>query len=317
MAVTATLRHMRLMALKLPAVIPRRKPARPATIAVSPLRGRMVDIGGRRLRVVIEGERLGKPLVVCEAGAFGTGADFAAVQAMLNPRMRVLAYDRAGLGYSDPGPEPRDSRAITSDLHALLDALGEAPPYILVAHSMAAVHVQVFALRWPEAVRGVVLLDAIPAEALTQTAVIRVVKGATPLANAARAASSVMLTAVSAPVLGDAIGLSGAPRAEKLRAFASPQHNFWSARELDLWLQDGVEARALGEFDRELPVAAVTAGRASTWWKRMQAEPAHRSRSGYAENAPQAGHASLLGPKHCQAVVRAIEYVMRAALASR
>jgi pimeloyl-ACP methyl ester carboxylesterase len=277
----------------------------------------MVDIGGRRLRAVVEGDRHGNPLVVCEAGAFGGAADFAAVQAALAPRMRILAYDRAGLGSSDPGPEPRDSRAIADDLYALLDALGEAAPYILVGHSMAAVHVQVFALRWPQAVKGVVLLDAIPAEALTQPAVIRMVKGATPVANAARAASSVMLTAMSAPVLGDAIGLSGPAHLEKLRAFASPQHNFWSSRELALWLEDGAQARALGAFDRELPVAVVTAGRGSPGWKRTKAEPAHRSRSGYAENAPRAGHASLLGPKHCPAVVRAIEFVMRAALASR
>lgn len=283
----------------------------------APPRGRMVDLGDRQIRVVIEGERGDQPLVVCEAGAFGAGADFAVIQAALAPRMRLFAYDRAGLGYSEPGPEPRDSRAITNDLKAVLDKLGEAPPYILVAHSMAAVHAQVFALRWPETVKGVVLLDPIPAEALARPAVIRVVKGMMPLANVARISSGVLLTAVSAPLLGDAIGLSGEAHAEKLRAFASPQHNLWAAKELSLWLDDGAQARALGEFDRELPLATVTAGRSRAWWKQMQAEPAHRSRSGYAENITRAGHASLLGPKHCSAVVRAIEFVMKAAMANR
>jgi len=306
------------MASKLPVVAP---PAKGKGLFASakgvPPRGRMVDLGDRQIRVVIEGDRRDQPLVVCEAGAFGTGADFAAIQAALSPHMRLLAYDRAGLGYSEPGPEPRDSRAISDDLKAVLDKLGEAPPYILVGHSMAAVHVQVFALRWPEMVKGVVLLDAIPAEALARPAVIRFVKGSIPLANAARIGSSVLLTAVSAPLFGDAIGLSGAPHAEKLRAFASPQHNLWAARELEYWVQDGEEARALGEFDRELPLASVTAGRSRAWWKQMQAEPAHRSRSGYAENIGRAGHASLLGPKHCGAVVRAIAFVMKAAIASR
>jgi len=277
----------------------------------------MVELGERRIRVLIEGERRDQPLVICEAGAFGTGADFAAIQAALSPHMRLLAYDRAGLGFSEPGPEPRDSLAISDDLKAILDQLGEAPPYILVGHSMAAVHVQVFALRWPQTVKGVVLLDPIPAEALARPAVIRVVKGSIPLANAARVGSSLLLTAVSAPLLGDAIGLAGEPRAEKLRAFASPQHNHWATKELECWLKDGEQARALGEFDRELPLAAITAGRARAWWKQMQAEPAHRSRSGYAENLSRAGHASLLGPKHCEAVVRAIAFVMKAALASR
>lgn len=291
----------------------------PSTLArIGSPRGAMVEIGdGRSLRAVVEGERQGRPLIVCEAGAFGLAADYAAVQAALSPQYRVLAYDRAGLGSSDPGPEPRDSRAVTDDLHALLAALGEEPPYVLVGHSMASVHLQVFALRWPEAVKGAVLLDAIPAEALIRPAAVRFVKGTARLAAVARTSSALKLAALSAPLLGDAVGLTGEPHMEKLRAFASPAHNLWSAKELDCWIEDGEEARALGELSRELPVAVVTAGRAQAWWKRMQAEPARRSRSGYVENVGRAGHASLLGPQHCAAVVRAVDFVMKAALASR
>lgn len=307
------------MAASQPTVDAREKAIPSTSARLTPPRGAMVDIeGGRRLRVVIEGEPVeGLPLVVYEAGAFGTAADFAAVQSILASRVRTLAYDRAGLGYSDPGPEPRDSLAIAEDLKALLDAVGEAGPVVLVGHSMAAVHVQTFALTWPDRVKGVVLIDAIPAEALVRPAVIRFVKGSGRLADTARIGSRWMLTALAAPLMGDAVGLSGPAHAEKLHAFASPGHNHWSAAELDLWLEDGTQARKLGEFDRELPLAVITAGRSRPWWKRMQADPAHRSRSGYAENIPGAGHASLLGPKHCDAVVRAIDYVVKAALASR
>ncbi|MEO4037666.1 hypothetical protein ABH105_33575, partial [Mycolicibacterium smegmatis] len=129
-----------------------------------------------------------------------------------------------------------------------------------------------------------VLLDAVPPEALVRPAARRFVNGAGRLAGVARTGSKFMLAAVAAPLFGDAIGLTGSAHTEQLRAFASPTHNDWSARELDCWLADGAQARALGSFDRELPVAVVTAGRAQAWWKRMQAEPAHRSRSGYAEN---------------------------------
>jgi hypothetical protein len=304
------------MAAKLPVVAPKSRTRLPAVIA--PPRGRMVDIGGRSLRVVIEGERAeGQPLVIYEAGAFGCAADFAAIQGVLAKRMRVLTYDRAGLGYSEPGPEPRDSDAITDDLKILLDALGEAPPYVLVGHSMAAVHVQVFTLRWPHTVVGTASRRTVPPEALVRPSARRFVNGAGRLAGIARAGSKFMLSAVAAPLFGDAIGLSGPAHAEKLHAFASPSHNDWSARELNCWLADGAQARALGAFDREMPVAVVTAGRAQAWWKRMQAEPAHRSRSGYAENIRGAGHASLLGPKHGDAVVRAVDFVIRAALAGR
>jgi pimeloyl-ACP methyl ester carboxylesterase len=289
------------------ALTPVRQPAPP--------RGVAVDIGGRSLRVVIEGERGALPLVVCEAGAFGGAADFAEVQAALAGQMRVLAYDRAGLGYSDPGPEPRDSRAITNDLKALLEALGEAAPYILVGHSMAAVHLHVFTLRWPELVKGVVLLDAVPPAALVRPDAVRFVRGAGQVAALARTGAVLRLSALTAPLAGNAIGVKGLAHKEKLYYFASPPHNHWASKELSHWLENGEVARDLGDYDRELPVAVVTAGRSAAFWKRLQAEPARRSRSGYVENVVGAGHASLLGPKYCQAVVRAVDFVLKAALA--
>ena len=290
-----------------------------APVSVSPPappRGERIDIGGRCLRVVIEGERGGLPLVVCEAGAFGAAADFAEVQAALAGQMRVLTYDRAGLGYSDPGPEPRDSRAITDDLRALLEAIGEPPPYLLVGHSMAGVHLHVFTLRWPELVKGVVLLDAVPPHALIRPDATRFVRGAGQLAALARTGAVLRLSALTAPLFGDAIGVRGLAHKEKLHCFASPAHNHWASRELSHWLADGETARDLGDYDRELPVAVVTAGRSAGFWKRMQAEPARRSRCGYVENVVGAGHASLLGPKYCQAVVRAVDFVLKAAIAS-
>ena len=276
----------------------------------------MVDIGGgRRLRVVTSGERSDSPTVVLEAGSFGSAADWAAVQATLAPDCRSIAYDRAGLGYSDPPQEPRDAAAISSDLHALLASIDEPAPYILVAHSMAAVYVQVFALRWPDQVAGIVMVDAIPPEALSRKPVMGVVKGFERAARIARTGSALRLTTLAAPLFGDTIGLSGPARAEKHRAFTSPVHNLWATEEVRAWPKGAEQARALGPLDRELPLATVTAGRSQTWWRAMQAEPARRSRSGYAENVIGAGHATLIGPKYCSAVVRGIDYVRRAALA--
>ena len=61
------------------------------------------------------------PLIVCEHGAFGCASDWAVVQEKLAVRgLRSLAYDRAGLGRSDPGPSPRDGVAVASDFEAML-----------------------------------------------------------------------------------------------------------------------------------------------------------------------------------------------------
>jgi hypothetical protein len=89
----------------------------------------------------------------------------------------------------------------------------------------------------------------------------------------------------------------------------------WSAEEVSMWVRSAEDVAGLGDLDRELPVAVVTAGGGAAALKRLQAEPARRSRSGYAVNIKAANHATLLGPRHARAVVKAIEFVLAAASA--
>jgi pimeloyl-ACP methyl ester carboxylesterase len=280
------------------------------------MRGEMIDIGGRKFRVVRKGPAGAGPLVLFEAGSFGTAADWAVVQEGLSGQVRSFAYDRAGLGFSDPGPKPRDSRAVASDLRKLLAASGERPPFILVGHSMAAVHLYVFALRHPEETAGLVLVDAAPPEALADPMVARWVKAFQHAVTLAPLTAQLWLNSAASPLFGDRIDVPGAAKMEKRRAFSSPIHNYWAAREVHEWFKDASQARALGELDREVPVAVVTAKGGGARWKKLQAQPAYRSRSGYAVNVMEANHASLLGPRHAETILKAIEFV-RAAARSR
>jgi pimeloyl-ACP methyl ester carboxylesterase len=275
------------------------------------MRGEMIDIGGRRFRVVRQGLAGRGPSVLLEAGSFGTSADWAVVQGLLAGRYRTIAYDRAGLGFSEPGPKPRDSRAISGDLHKLLAAAGEDGPFVLVGHSMAGVHLYSFALRYPERTAGLVLVDATPPAALIDPHVIRMVKAYRAAVGLAPLGAQLFLNALASPLLGDHIDVPEPAKSEKRRAFSSPVHNYWAAREVHEWLKDGAQVRALGDLDREIPVAVVTAGGGGPRWKMLQMEPARRSRSGYAVNVRGANHASLLGPKHAEAVVKAIEFVCK------
>jgi pimeloyl-ACP methyl ester carboxylesterase len=120
----------------------------------------LVDIGGRRLRLISEGA--GTPTVILEAGAGGFSAMWAAVQHEVAAFTRVCSYDRAGYGRSDPPPadEPRTSARAVRDLRALLDAAQVDPPYILVGHSLGGFHVRLFTSRYPADVAGLVLVDA-------------------------------------------------------------------------------------------------------------------------------------------------------------
>src|ERR671921_1872493 len=83
-----------------------------------PAPGVLVDVGGHRLHIACSG--VGSPTVILDAALGNMSAHWAWVQQEVARTTRVCAYDRAGLGRSEPGPEPRDAAHITSELHTLL-----------------------------------------------------------------------------------------------------------------------------------------------------------------------------------------------------
>jgi pimeloyl-ACP methyl ester carboxylesterase len=120
--------------------------------------GRMVDVDGHRLHLQCAGE--GKPTVVLEAGLATCSLDWWRVQPEVAKFARVCAYDRAGHGWSEPGPRPRTSQRLADELHTLLGSAGIEGPYVLVGHSYGGEIVRMFASRYPEEVAGLVLVDS-------------------------------------------------------------------------------------------------------------------------------------------------------------
>ena len=275
----------------------------------------MIDIGaGRRLHAVSAGPLDGRgPLVVLEAGAFGFSADWAAVQDKLAAkRLRSLAYDRAGLAFSDSGPQPRDGLAIVGDLEGLLGAIGEAGPLILCGHSMAGLHVRLFAARNPGRVVGVVLVDATTPEAMDSKFVSGFVDHFARAARLAAWGAGVgLLKPLSETGLGDKIGLNGPASEEKRWAFALATHNYWASAEVDAWPEAARQAREAGGLDPAWPVAVILAGE-SRGRSRMMGHliaPAKASRRGLVEHVSGASHATVLSDLYADAVVRGIEHV--------
>lgn len=134
--------------------------------------GKMVDVDGHKLHVVKLGTE--GPSVVFESG-FDAGGHLPwfYVQREVAGYATTLAYDRAGILWSERGESPKTCRAIAQELHALLETSGLRKPYILVGHSMAGLSLGCFVADYPEEVAGVVfvevshpdLLEQIPDEA--------------------------------------------------------------------------------------------------------------------------------------------------------
>jgi pimeloyl-ACP methyl ester carboxylesterase len=101
----------------------------------------------------------GRPTVILEAGI----ADWSGCWSLVQPEMaafaRVVSYDRAGSGWSDPGPLPRTPLQVVTELHTLLERAGEPGPYLLVGHSLGSAYMRLFASLYPAEVAGMIWVD--------------------------------------------------------------------------------------------------------------------------------------------------------------
>ncbi len=122
-----------------------------------------VNVGGHQLYVKCAGE--GAPAVILEAGGFDSFSDgaWANVYNRIADFTTVCAYDRAGYGKSELGPDPRSSEQIAQELHTLLQNLPSSkvkPPYILAGHSMGGFHIWTYANHYPSEIAGMAFVDS-------------------------------------------------------------------------------------------------------------------------------------------------------------
>lgn len=120
--------------------------------------GKLVNVDGLTMHINCTGD--GSPAVILDSGLGDSYVSWRKVQPEISKLTRVCSYDRAGLGYSNSTSEPRTSKVIAEQLHALLQAAQIPPPYILVGHSMGGYDVRVYASLYRNDVIGMVLVDA-------------------------------------------------------------------------------------------------------------------------------------------------------------
>jgi pimeloyl-ACP methyl ester carboxylesterase len=249
--------------------------------------GQMVDVGGYRLHINCTGA--GSPTVVIDAGWGDWSLGWSGVQREVARTTRVCSYDRAGMGYSEAGPLPRNARQFAKELHTLLQQAGIPGPYVLAGHSMGGLTVRVFAHEYPAEVAGIVLIDSMsPGQARK------------PAANSQPVSQS---RALSWPVLLARIGLvrllagpdSGqnlAPEAEQAYAAVGA-----TPRAVQAWADEGNgmpasldQAGAVKSFG-DVPLTVLSRGLdPDPAWQNMQAELLQLSSNSQALVADKSGH---------------------------
>jgi pimeloyl-ACP methyl ester carboxylesterase len=119
---------------------------------------RFIDVGGRSLQLECAGS--GSPVVILEAGLGGDRHTWDAVLPAIAEQTRVCAYDRANVGGSDAAAMPRTASDMVVDLHSMLTAAGEDPPYLVVGFSFGGIATQLYAATHPDDVAGLVLVES-------------------------------------------------------------------------------------------------------------------------------------------------------------
>jgi pimeloyl-ACP methyl ester carboxylesterase len=132
-----------------------------------PAPGRLVQVGGHKLHLHQTGSDQAEdlPVVVLEAGIGASSLSWRYVQNEIEPLVRVVSYDRAGLGWSTESTTPRHTRQVVHELLTLLDNVGIREPVVLVGHSFGGMTSLAAACLHPERFAGLVLVDPLhPAE---------------------------------------------------------------------------------------------------------------------------------------------------------
>ena len=122
--------------------------------------GQFWEVNGCRLHAQLHppATRTSSPTVVMDAALGGSSLSWLFVERRVREFAPTLAYDRAGLGWSDPGPMPRGLPHLVAELRQLLQQASR-PPYLLVGHSFGALVVRQYTAQFPAEVVGLVLVD--------------------------------------------------------------------------------------------------------------------------------------------------------------
>jgi pimeloyl-ACP methyl ester carboxylesterase len=238
-----------------------------------PAPGEMVDVGDHRLHLYCTGGESGEPTVVMDAGLGGTVLDWQLVQPELAKSVHVCTYDRAGMGWSEAGAQPRMSEQIARELHTLLGNAGVRGPYVLIGHSFGGTNMQVYASQYPDEVAGMVLVDS----ALEDEEAVTLTKSLQPSPVLLKFYATLGLTRLPYTLGGETPGLTSPELEDEQAAISShKRHIFAIADETSSLEESFAENRADPMTLGDKPLMVLTAGSVQTEGTGLSPEQADR-----------------------------------------
>lgn len=233
----------------------------PSYLAVPEPPGELVDVDGHAMHLYCLGA--GGRTVVLEAGLANWSLDMRMLQEDLAATTRVCSYDRAGYGWSEPGPEPRTGERIVDELDALLNAAKVPGPYVLAGHSFGGLTTLLFAEAHPEDVAGVVLIDSshpgydkaiaqVPEIVAAQEADLADLKGMAARAEAGKIGPVDVLPLAPKPLRLDL-------KYQWAALFARPHSLRTTIGELDAWKETAGQVGGAGSL-ADIPLIVLAAG---------------------------------------------------------
>ena len=272
-------------------------------------------MGGHNLHINCVGQ--GSPTVILEAGNGGMSAQWARVQQEAARTTRMCAYDRAGLGWSEPGVEPRDARQVSGELHALLANADVPGSYVLVGHSYGGLYARMSAAWYPDEVAGVALVDSSHPEQFTRSPEGRAMYERTRRLGAVLP----LFTRLGGIRLSNFFpahpDLPAQQRAQVEAFNSATQHLVTTTEEFRATSETAAQVRSTGNLG-DKPLVVITAGERPPDWLEMQDELAALSSESVHRVVDGATHESLLYERRdAQVTSAAIDQVVEAVRTDR
>jgi len=123
-----------------------------------PAPGRFVDVDGHRMHIFCQGR--GSPTVIVEQGIGAQPLSWAPLNERMSEITTVCAYDRVGMGYSDPVDHATPAEEVARNLHKVLQQTGLTDDIVLVGWSAGGMYAREYYRQFPDRVKGMVLVDS-------------------------------------------------------------------------------------------------------------------------------------------------------------